>query len=184
MDLESVYTELAKQRFLIEGVIATGGEPTLQPLCLRALALWTHQNGLLFGLMTNGTKPRVLRDLLADRLLDYIAMDIKTVPKAEAYAHIAQSQEDLLSPIKESVRLVKQSKTCYEFRTTLVPGLIDQPGQIRQIGRWVGTKNYVLQAFLPSEGVLDSELRQHSFAPKALSRLRDFGKRHGIAIRF
>lgn len=184
MDLENVYAELAKQQFLIEGVIATGGEPTLQPDCLRALATWTHGNKLLFGLMTNGTRPRVLRDLLADRLLDYVAVDIKTVPKTEAYSHIAQCQEDLLSPLKESINLVRQSKAEFEFRTTLVPGLIDQPSQVRQIGLWVGMKNYVLQAFLPREGVLDSELRQRSFTPEALSHLRAFAKRHGIAVRF
>ena len=184
MDMESVYAELTTQRFLIEAVIATGGEPTLQPPCLRALGMWAHQNELLFGLMTNGTRPGVLGNLLADRLLDYVAVDIKTVPKVEAYSQIAQSEEDLLSPVKESIKLVKRSKIDHEFRTTLVPGLIDQPGQIDQISRWVGTKNYVLQAFLPREGVLDPELRQHSFSPEAISRLRDYAKRHGIAIRF
>jgi pyruvate formate lyase activating enzyme len=184
VDLESLYTELAKQRFLIEGVIATGGEPTLQPLSLHALAVWARQSGLLFGLMTNGTKPKVLRDLLADRLLDYIAIDIKTVPSVEAYAQITQSEEDLLPPIKESIKLARQSKISYEFRTTLVPGLIDEPDQIRKISQWVGTKNYVLQAFLPGAGVLDSGLRQHSFTPETLSRLRGLGKRLGIAVRF
>ena len=184
MDMESVYAELTTQRFLIEAVIATGGEPTLQPSCLRALGMWAHQNELLFGLMTNGTRPRVLGNMLADRLLDYVAVDIKTVPKAEAYSHIAQSEEDLLSPVQESVQLVKQSKIDHEFRTTLVPGLIDQPSQVGRISRWVGTKNYVLQAFLPREGVLDPGLRQRSFSPEALSCLCAYAKRHGIAIRF
>jgi len=184
VDMESVYAELTTQRFLIEAVIATGGEPTLQPSCLRALGMWAHQNELLFGLMTNGTRPRVLGNMLADRLLDYVAVDIKTVPKAEAYSHIAQSEEDLLSPVQESVQLVKQSKIDHEFRTTLVPGLIDQPSQVGRISRWVGTKNYVLQAFLPREGVLDPGLRQRSFSPEALSCLCAYAKRHGIAIRF
>jgi len=184
VDLVCLYAELNKQRFIIEAVIATGGEPTLQLPCLRALGMWAHQNGLLFGLMTNGTRPGVLSNMLADQLLDYVAVDIKTVPKAEAYSRIAQSEEDVLSPVKESVKLVRQSKIDHEFRTTLVPGLIDQPSQIRQISGWVGTKNYVLQVFLPSEGVLDSELRQRSFSPEAISYLRDYAKRHGIAIRF
>jgi len=184
VDLQSVYAELTKQRFLIEAVIATGGEPTLQPACLRALAIWAHQHELLFGLMTNGTRPRVLDDMLTDRLLDYVAVDIKTLPKPEAYSHIAQSEEDLLSSVKQSIKLVKQAKIDHEFRTTLVPGLIDQPSQIGQISRWVGTKNYVLQAFLPREGVLDPQLRQHSFSAEAISRLRDYAKRHGIAVRF
>jgi pyruvate formate lyase activating enzyme len=184
VDLDDVYTELAKQQFLVEGVLATGGEPTLQPACLGALATWTHRNGLLFGLMTNGTKPQVLRDLLASRLVDYVALDIKTVPETKAYSHIVQSKEDILSLVKQSVKLLKGSKVNHEFRSTLVPGLIDQTSQIRRISKWVGTKNYVLQAFRPGDGVLDSELRQRAFSPETLSQLRAFGKRNGIGLRF
>jgi len=184
VDLASVYAELTKQRFLVEAVIATGGEPTLQPHCLRDLATWAHKNELLFGMMTNGTRPQVLGQLLVDRLLDYVAVDIKTVPKVEAYSHITQSEEDLLTPIKETIKLVKQSRVENEFRTTLVPGLIDTPNQISRIRRWVGTENYVLQAFIPKDGVLDPELRERSFTPQALSDLREYGRRNGIGVRF
>jgi len=183
-DLEDVYTELEEQRFLIDGVIATGGEPTLQPEALRALAKWTKSHQLRFGLMTNGTRPAILRDLLSERMLDYVAVDIKTVPKPQDYTHITQTKKDILPLLQETVKLLKGAEIHYEFRTTLVPQLNSSPDQILRIADWVGHDHYVLQAFRPSETVLDPKLRHRSFTPQELASLRQFANRHNIATRF
>jgi pyruvate formate lyase activating enzyme len=184
VDLVHVYAEIDEQRFLIEGVIATGGEPTLQSDALLDLAKWTHQKALLFGLMTNGTKPQVLKQLISAKLLDYIAVDIKTVPQPGAYANITQGSKAVLSRVQETVTLLKTSNIPYEFRTTLVPQLISDPEQIMQIVDWVGIDHYILQVFRPTETVIDTNLQQYKFTPEQLSKIREFAQETGIAVRF
>ncbi|MFX1563908.1 MAG: anaerobic ribonucleoside-triphosphate reductase activating protein [Promethearchaeota archaeon] len=183
-EISNVYAEIEAHLFLIEGVIATGGEPTLQPNTLFSLAEWTHQKDLRFGLMTNGTNPQIIRKLIQDNLLDYVAVDIKTVPQPEAYAHITQKKKDVLSLVQETVSLLKTTKISYEFRTTLIPNLIDDFEQIQQIAEWVGTDNYVLQIFRNVETVVDDQLHQCEFTTKQLSRIREFARTAGINIRF
>lgn len=183
IDLVEVYAEIDEQRFLIEGVIATGGEPTLQPNTLLALAEWTRQKDLRFGLMTNGTKPQVIRQLIRAKLLDYIAVDVKTVPQPRLYAHVTQSREDVLSLVQETVSLLKTTNIPYEFRTTLVPQLVSHPEQIQQIANWVGTDSYVLQIFRATKTVIDTQLQQCEFTSKQLSKIREFAKQAGITFR-
>jgi pyruvate formate lyase activating enzyme len=182
-DLEGICDELEKQAHLIEGVIVTGGEPTLQPEPLIALGQWVQKNNLLFGLMTNGTRVKVLRKLLKLQLLDYLAVDIKTIPQVDKYAKITQNEEIGLREIKDTVALTVQSDIHYEFRTTLVPGIVYKSEDIRQISEWVGAENFVLQIFRPTETVLDPALRQVSFTEEELATIREVGKQLGIQIR-
>ncbi len=182
-NITKVTTELTKQSYLVEGVIVTGGEPTLQPEPLTTIAEWARENSLLFGLMTNGTNSRILRKFLRLQLLDFVALDIKTVPLIEEYVKITQNKRTSLVQIKETVALLKKSSIQYEFRTTLVPQLVYKPEEIRQISDWVGADHFILQIFRPSETVLDPALRQVSFSEEELSLIREVGKQLGIRIR-
>ena len=146
-------------------MIVSGGEPTLQLEPLLALAKWTRKQELLFGLMTNGTRPAVLRQLLDLDLINYLAVDIKTIPKIDQYSEITPISENLLEKIQETISLLKSSKGSYEFRTTLVPGLVDQISQVRQIANWLGSEHYVLQVYRPAKTVLDVSLHDQSFTP-------------------
>ncbi len=183
IDLDLVYQELDENRFLIDGVLISGGEPTLQPESLQAIAEWTHNRDLQFGLMTNGTQPMVIQKLLDSNLLDFIAVDIKTIPNNEQYMKITQSSTEILSTIKKTISIVQSSKIQYEFRTTLVPQLLGDIAQLKKILKWVGKKNYVIQNYRPTETVLDSTLLT-AFSEKELQRLRDFANANQIATRF
>lgn len=183
INLELLYPELEANRVLVDGVIVTGGEPTLQPEPLRTLAEWTHQRDLEFGLMTNGTKPGVIQQFLDANLLDYIAVDIKTVPNRDHYVRVTQSTGEIFDRVQETVSILKSSKINYEFRTTLVPSLVDNLEQLDQIRKWVGSKNYVLQQFRPADTVLDSTLTS-SFTPKELDHFQQYAQKHGITTRF
>ncbi len=183
IDLELLYPEIEENRYLIDGVIVTGGEPTLQLEALRTLAEWVHQQEMEFGLMTNGTKPKVIQQLIAESLLDYIAVDIKTAPHRNEYVRVTQSTGDILDRVKETVSLLKDSKISYEFRTTLVPSLVDTIEQLEQIRKWVGSKQYVLQHFRPAETVLDPELTK-SFTPQELKQFQQYAQKHKITTRF
>jgi pyruvate formate lyase activating enzyme len=183
IDLERLYPELEPNRYLIDGIIATGGEPTLQSDPLKALAEWTKQQGLEFGLMTNGTKPNVVQELLEMNLVDYIAVDIKTVPNRTQYVKVTQSAGDILDKVNETISLLKSSKISYEFRTTLVPSLIDSLDQLDLIRKWIGPKHYVLQQFRPTKTVLDSSLTK-AFTPDELTRFRKYAQQYEITTRF
>ena len=183
VNLDLIYPEIEANQFLIDGVIVTGGEPTLQFNALKALAEWTHNQNLEFGLMTNGTKPDVIQQLLDARLLNYIAVDIKTIPSQEEYLKVTQSSSQILDRVKETVTLLKSSKVNYEFRTTLVPTIVDTLQQLDQVRRWVGSQNYVLQLFRPSETVLDSTLTT-SFTPTQLEQFQQYAQKHKLTTRF
>ena len=183
IDLERVYEELDEHRYLIDGILVTGGEPTLQPDALHAIGEWTHNQNLKFGIMTNGTKPAVLQQLLDANLLDYVAVDIKTVPNEKEYAHITQTEHEIIPPINETITLLKSSKISYEFRTTLVPSLIDKIPQLEKILKWIGKKNYVLQNFRPTDTVLDPNLKT-AFSMEELDQFRQFAKKKRIITRF
>lgn len=183
MELSPLFDELNAHRYLIEGVIATGGEPALQPDPLEALAEWTHRHKLKFGIMTNGTKPTVIESLLNADLLDYVAVDIKTVPNEKEYARITQAQSPILSDINTTISLLKSSSVNYEFRTTLVPSIVDKISQIQEIMNWVGAKHYVLQSFRPTDTVLDSKLSQ-PFSNEELDKFQVFANEHNVKTRF
>ena len=181
--LEELYPELEPNQYLIDGIIATGGEPTLQPDSLKALAEWAKQNGLEFGLMTNGTRPDVVQELIEMNLVDYIAVDLKTVPDRTEYDKVTQTAGDILGQVKKTINLLKSSKISYEFRTTLVPSLIDTLEQLDMIRQWAGSKNYVLQQFRPAKTVLDSSLNR-AFSLDELTRFTRYAHKHKIITRF
>jgi pyruvate formate lyase activating enzyme len=183
VDLTRIYQEIEANRFLLDGVIVTGGEPTLQQDSLRAIAEWTREHNLMFGLMTNGTKPTIIQELLDANLLDYIAVDIKTVPNATEYAKITQTTQEILPKVKKTIAIIKSSNVSYEFRTTLVPSLVYHENQLRQILDWVGPNHYVLQTFRPTDTVLDPELNA-SFSSEELEKFRTFARENNLVTRF
>jgi pyruvate formate lyase activating enzyme len=141
--MAEVFAFLARRRGWLEGVVVSGGEPTLHPdlpdLCRRVKEL-----GYLVKLDTNGSRPQMLRTLLAAGLVDYLAMDIKAEP--ERYADgLAPScdKSDLLA----SLQIIMDSGVAYEFRTTCVRPIVTAD-TIRRIARLIsGSRHYALQPF-------------------------------------
>ncbi|MFZ0611427.1 MAG: anaerobic ribonucleoside-triphosphate reductase activating protein [Desulfobacterales bacterium] len=143
LTLEHFYAFLAARRSLLEGVVISGGEPTLQA-DLAAVCQAVKDLGFEVKLDTNGSRPRVLRHLLAEGLIDYVAMDIKTDPSRYAPVFLA---DDLQAAIQESLRIILTSAPAYEFRTTCVGPIVDE-GVIDTIAHLIeGADRYVLQTF-------------------------------------
>jgi pyruvate formate lyase activating enzyme len=140
----------------IDGVVITGGEPTIWhglPELAREI------KGLGFGvkLDTNGTNPAMVEALMAEGLVDYVAMDIKSALD-ERYDRAAGVPVDI-DAVKRSVDLLMSRGDSYEFRTTLVPGIVGED-EIESIARSIeGARMYVLQRFVPDNS-LDRQLRQ------------------------
>lgn len=143
---------LERRRGLLAGVVVSGGEPLLQPriadFCERLRSL-----GYRIKLDTNGSRPEVLAQLLHAGLLDYVAMDLKTLP--ETYASLWPGGDPEV--VRRSLELVMASGVDYEFRTTCVRPLVDEQ-VMRRLARLVqGARRYALQRFRGSGPLLRPE---------------------------
>ena len=150
--IEDIFSFLEKRRGKLDAVVITGGEPTLQadlvPFMQRIRSM-----GFLVKLDTNGSRPQVLSEVIAQGLPDYVAMDVKA--PWDKYAFVAGSPVDI-TDIGASVELIMGSGIPYEFRTTLVRSLLD-PDDVMGIGRAIrGASLYVLQKFAASKHVESS----------------------------
>lgn len=112
---DQFYQYLLKRRHLLDGVVISGGEPTLWHK-LPGFIASIRKLGLAVKLDTNGVNPTMLTRLLAAQALDYIAMDVKA-PLSKY--HIFTSDQAAVERVKASVELVLNSSTAYEFRITL-----------------------------------------------------------------
>jgi pyruvate formate lyase activating enzyme len=150
LDKNWIFSFLKERTGFLEGVVITGGEPTINPeifsLCEDIQSL-----GYKVKLDTNGTRPDVVRSLVQQKLVDFIAMDIKTSPLS--YSPVF-SKTPVSEQIFSSIRIVMDSDLPYEFRTTCVRPIIDE-NEIKAVSEQIrGAGRYVLQRF-QSKTVLD-----------------------------
>ena len=181
MEESELFAVLEKRRGLLDGVAITGGEPCLRPelpefmariramgyavkldtngshparlreILDRRLAEKIRELGYPLKLDTNGTHPEGLRRMIDAGLVAYAALDIKNDP--DRYAQTCGMEQMDLGPVRESVRLLMEGRTEYEFRTTVVAELHDADS-FRKIGEWIrGAKRYYLQKFTDRDTV-------------------------------
>ncbi len=153
VDEAEIFAYLKKRQGILDGVCITGGEPTLQkdlPDFIRTV----RALGYAVKLDTNGSNPILLRDLIDQGLLDYVAMDIKNTKQKYA-ATIGVPDYDL-SPVEQSVSLLLSGRVDYEFRTTVVSEY-HTPEDIAGIASWIaGARRYFLQPFVDSGNLIGS----------------------------
>lgn len=165
---EEVLAYLQRRRGILDGVCVTGGEPTLQPDLPDFLGE-LRKMGYAVKLDTNGTRPDILRSLIAQDLVDHVAMDIKNC--REKYGITAGKIPFDLSPIEESIRLLMSGNTSYEFRTTVVRG-IHTANDIAALGAWIaGADRYFLQGFVDSGSLIGGGFE--AFSPEEMHRFLD-----------
>jgi pyruvate formate lyase activating enzyme len=166
---EALLDELRERRKFIDGVVVSGGEPTLERY-LAVLLREVKALGLSVKLDTNGLAPAVLEKLLAEGLVDYLALDLKTAPARYRELHPGPVN---IADLCRSAALVAKSGVDYEFRTTCVPGFVEE-GDIREIGALIrGGKRWVLQQFVPRHA-LDESL--HEIEPHSPELIRAFAE--------
>lgn len=135
MKAEELLDFLKSRVGILEGVCITGGEPTLQkdlPELLRAI----KEMGYAVKLDTNGYRPDVMKALVEEGLVDYVAMDLKNSPERYALTCGIESDGFDLSRIEESMRFLMEGAVDYEFRTTVVKPLHDEE-TIGAMGDWL-----------------------------------------------
>ncbi|MDD2388598.1 MAG: anaerobic ribonucleoside-triphosphate reductase activating protein [Desulfobacterales bacterium] len=169
LDKNQLYAFLEKRRGLLDGVVISGGEPTLQE-DLFLLCEDIKQMGYPVKLDTNGSRPLVIRELIDKRLIDYIAMDVKTDPLK--YCRLIQKNCNF-EKILSSIQIILASGLPHEFRTTCAPALIDEE-DIRTICRLIqGARLYALQKFHP-DTVLHPDFFQNNNVCINDGQLQDF----------
>ncbi|MBR2616368.1 MAG: anaerobic ribonucleoside-triphosphate reductase activating protein [Clostridia bacterium] len=162
---------LGKRRGILEGVCVTGGEPLLQPdlpLFLRRV----KEMGFKTKLDTNGSDPARLSAVLAEGVVDYVAMDVKSAP--ETYS-LAVGREMEFAPFGESIRILRESGVPYEFRTTLVKGIHTESDLFALGELLAGEKRYFLQVFRDSGNLLGEGYE--AFSPEEMNHFLSIVKK-------
>jgi len=155
-----VYDFLDSRKAFLDGVVISGGEPTLQK-DLFSICEKVKNMGYPVKLDTNGSRPRVLKQLIDDGLVDYIAMDIKTDPFNYSPLIKKNCKPD---NIISSIRIIMESELAYEFRTTCIKPIVNKQ-VIESISRRIkGAMLYVLQQFQNTD-VLHPEFFQENEEP-------------------
>jgi len=143
LDFDHVYDFLATRKGLLDGVVISGGEPTLHEE-LFLLCEKIHQMGYPIKLDTNGSRPHIIKRLIDEGMIDYIAMDIKTDP--DNYDPIIQKNcrpKHILS----SIKIIMESSLDYEFRTTCIKPLVNAKVLENIVMHIKDAMLYVLQQF-------------------------------------
>lgn len=151
---DEIYSYLESRKGLIDAVVITGGEPTLMPE-LKDRIIKIKQLGYKVKLDTNGTNPKLVKEFVDEKLLDYVAMDIKN--SFDRYP-LTTGVNGNFELVKETINLLKQGKVDYEFRTTLLAEHHNEDDIIK-IGQLLkGAKKMYLQKFVYREGVIEKSL--------------------------
>jgi pyruvate formate lyase activating enzyme len=162
---------LESKKKMLDGVVITGGEPSVSPGLFNFIKK-IKSKGFAVKLDTNGTNPQILKKLISENLLDYVAMDLKAPPSR--YAEITQSKVPFEN-IAESIELLRVSNVPHEFRTTLYPKL--SFSDLIEMSHFLKGEKWLLQSFEPKQAldVLSRKLKplKPSEVKKFISEVRD-----------
>ena len=173
---EVFFKFLEKRKGKLEGVCISGGEPTLQPDILE-FARKIKNMGFLVKLDTNGTMSGILEKMIAEKIVDFFAMDIKTSPfrYGEILAvkpPIGGLTAKILEEVKKSKEIIQNSGLPYEFRTTAVKGKHTKE-VFEEIGEWLkGAEAYFIQNFRNKKTLAEEYKKEEGFSEKELTEFK------------
>ena len=152
-----IFGYLNKRKGILNAICITGGEPTLNK-DLVAFVTRLKEFNLAIKLDTNGTNPAMLKELVEKKLIDYVAMDIKS---GKLGYPLTTGVENIdLSPIQESIDYLMEGHVDYEFRTTLVDELHSEE-DFEEMAKWLaGAKKLYLQKFKDSGDCIVEDLHE------------------------
>ena len=169
IDFNEILDFLKTRKGLIDAVVFTGGEPTLEP-DLKVKIKAVRDLGFLIKLDTNGTNPEIVESLLDEGIIDYVAMDIKNCPNL--YAETCGLKFINVDNIKKSIAIIMAKAPDYEFRTTLVKELHERMDYEAFLNLIKGAKRLFLQKFVDREGCIKKGL--HEVSIEEANKLRDY----------
>jgi len=174
LDRDDLLEELAGRAPFIDGVVISGGEPTLDPALPDFLAA-IKALGLAIKLDTNGLCPDALAALLDRQLVDYLAIDLKTLPSRYPELHSGPvNPADLLV----SIGLALAAPLAVEFRTTCIPVLVDE-AVIRELGEIIrGAPFWALQQYHPAQALDPVWREEPAYSAVTITRLAETARQY------
>jgi len=176
ISIEEVKKVVESSEGWIDGVAVTGGEPTIwEDLgeLLETIKGW----GVLTKIETNGTNPKMLQELIKANLIDFVAMDIKTSLKKDKYKKACGVEVDI-GLIKESIRVIMSSGIEYEFRTTVVPEIVEI-SDVEEIAKHIeGAELYVINQFVPDNAMTEWARELKPYTEDVLMQMCDIALKY------
>jgi len=172
ISFEEIENRLKHLKNWIDGAVITGGEPTLHNE-LKLLCEKLKNLGFKVKLDTNGTNPTFLQELMDEKLIDYVALDVKAPLNQEKYSKaIGVKSDRFLEKVLESMKILREGTIEYEFRTTVVPSIHTEQ-DIEEICKSIkGCQKYVIQNFRPAENTINPKFQ--SIKPFSRDKLDNF----------
>ncbi|MFH0857353.1 MAG: anaerobic ribonucleoside-triphosphate reductase activating protein [Candidatus Magasanikbacteria bacterium] len=167
---EPFFNFLTTRKNRLDGVVITGGEPTLQKDLLSFMEK-VKEMGFLVKLDSNGNRADILQEAIEKKFVDYIAMDIKS--SLSEYKNVVGGGVNI-EEIQKSIDLLKQGLVDYEFRSTLLPKFHTEPVLADMRKLISGCKRYYLQNFLPEITLEKSFQNECSFPPQEMEDIAEF----------
>ena len=166
---EKIFSFLEKRKGKLDAVEITGGEPTLQPDLIEFLEK-IKDMGFLVKLDSNGTNPDIIEEVIKNKLVDYLAMDVKA--PLEKYKEITCVDVDT-HKIRSNIKLIMNSGIDYEFRTTIVKSLLSKEDIIK-IGELIkGANLYILQKFVPSKTLNPDFVNETTYSDEEFTEMKN-----------
>lgn len=173
MEEDEFYKFLDKREGLLDGVAITGGEPLLRTGMVDFIK-GIRSRGFLVKLDTNGNHPDLLKELVSEGLLDYVAVDVKN--NKERYGETVGIPMLDISKIEETISFLLEGNVPYEFRTTVLRQFHDADS-FKGIAEWIeGAEHYFIQSFVDRETVPFSGLEAYS--PEELEEFKKLVEPH------
>lgn len=166
---EDVLSFLEKRRGKLDALTITGGEPTIHHDLIDFIKR-VREIGYLIKLDTNGSCPEVMEQLIGGRLIDYIAMDMKS--PLHKYRTVTRSKIDE-DKIRRTIEIIMKSGIAYEFRTT-VPKKLLLEEDLLEMGKLLRNAScYILQQFIPTKTLDKQFLKYEAYSQEEMECFRD-----------
>ncbi len=171
---EYIFSFLSKNKNLLDAVTITGGEPTIHKELPDFIAK-IKELGLLVKLDTNGTNQAMLKSLIENKLIDFVAMDIKTTLNLEKYKKLCGNQldEKTFNNIKKSIKIILDSDLNHDFRTTVIKEQHSEQDLLNICLSIKGSKDYSIQKFNPFVVIDKNFEKYHSYSDEELGKIRE-----------
>jgi len=162
----------------LDSIVFTGGEPTLQPEGLIKVASLVREMGYRVMLDTNGSRPEVIEDLLKERLIDRVALDVKAPLNSIDYSIASglRNSDNIIKYVNHTIDLCNDYDVEIEARTTVAPGVSDSDDFIKKLARNIKGRVscHYLQQYDNTGEILDTQLKLKSSPTR--ERMLELGK--------
>ncbi len=169
--LHEICRSLENRSKWIDGITITGGEPTIRRNLPDLLRIF-RKYGIAIKLDTNGSNPEMLEELICSGLVDAVSMDVKAPLDEVSYSAVAGGKVDI-KLIKKSLNLLRRSSIEVTFRTTVIPGFVEEP-ELAQIKEMIGdVPRFTIQTFRNTKTLDPSFSKIREFPRERVDEMRD-----------